>query len=216
MFTGLIEEVGRVRSLRADGGIRKLAIEGKNAMLGLAVGQSIAIDGTCTTVTLVADDLFEVELSDETLSRTTLGQLRAHDPVNLERPCRPTDRLGGHIVTGHIDGVGTILEAEREGEMWRFSFSYPATLRPLLVPKGSIAVDGVSLTIAHLTDTAVGVAVIPHTYANTTLGRKQVGSQVNLESDIVGKYVIRYLETLGVAGTGQPPSKPSRRREGCA
>jgi len=216
MFTGLIEEVGLVRRVRADGGARKLAIEGKEALLGLAVGHSIAVDGTCMTVTLVADDLFEVDLSAETVSRTTLGRLRADDRVNLERPCRPTDRLGGHIVTGHIDGVGTIMEVEREGEMSRFSFSYPERLRPLLVPKGSIAVDGISLTIADLTDATFVVAVIPHTYRNTTLGRKQVGHHVNLEADLFGKYVIRYLETLEGAGTSLRSSESPIRREGCA
>jgi riboflavin synthase len=216
MFTGLIEEVGLVRRVRADGDVRKLAIEGKETRLGLAVGHSIAIDGTCMTVTLIADDLFEVDLSAETLSCTTLGRLRAGDRVNLERPCRPTDRLGGHIVTGHIDAVGTILEAEPRGEMWWFSFSYPQRLRPLLVPKGSIAVDGISLTIASLTETAFAVAVIPHTYRNTTLGRKQVGQHVNLEADLLGKYVIRYLETLGAVGATWRSSEPSLGGEGCA
>jgi riboflavin synthase len=201
MFTGLIEEIGLVRRVGAAGGARRLAIEGKETLLGLAVGQSIAIDGTCMTVTLVADDSFEVDVSAETLSRTTLGRLREADRVNLERPCRPTDRLGGHIVTGHIDAVGTIMEARQEGETWRFVFSYPERLGPLLVPKGSIAVDGISLTIAELTDTTFGVAVIPHTYRKTTLGRKQVGHHVNLETDILGKYVVRYLETLGAVGT---------------
>jgi len=216
MFTGLIEEVGLVRRVGADGGARKLAIEGKETLLGLTVGQSIAIDGTCMTVTLVADDRFEVDVSAETLSRTTLGRLRADDRVNLERPCRPTDRLGGHIVTGHIDAVGTIAVVEQRGETWWIAVSYPERLRPLLVPKGSIAVDGISLTIADLADAAFGVAVIPHTYRNTTLGRKQVGNHVNLEADLLGKYVVRYLETLGTIGRSWNSSESSLHGEGRA
>jgi riboflavin synthase len=143
---------------------------------------------------------FEVELSDETLVRTTLGGLGPADQVNLERPCRVTDRLGGHIVTGHIDGVGTILEIRESGGMWRFTFSYPEALRALFVEKGSVAVDGISLTVVSLSDASFGVAIIPHTYRHTTLGSKMVGQRVNLETDLLGKYVVRYLEGLQASG----------------
>jgi len=200
MFTGLIEEVGVVERMRQHDGVEQLAIKGEGAVAGLAIGQSIAVDGTCLTVTSVEHNLFEADVSEETLARTTLGELRRGDPVNLERPCRPSDRLGGHFVTGHIDGVGTIVELREAGSMWWFSFSYPQALRPLLVEKGSIAVDGISLTIAGLNDTSFGVAIIPHTYRHTTLGTKQVGRRVNLETDLLGKYVIRYLEGLGASG----------------
>ncbi|MGH7411021.1 MAG: riboflavin synthase [Candidatus Methylomirabilis sp.] len=202
MFTGLIEEIGTVQRVRREARIAKLAIEAQETLAGVAVGDSIAVDGTCLTVTLVERTLFEVDLSDETLARTTLGDLRCADPVNLERPCRPTDRLGGHVVTGHVDGVGTILQTQDGGGMWWFTFSYPEALRPLLVEKGSVAVDGISLTIGGLTDNAFDVAIIPHTYHHTTLGSKQVGRRVNLETDLLGKYVIRYLEGLGLAGRG--------------
>ncbi len=196
MFTGLIEEVGFIHRVKREGKVAKLAIRAMDTINGLAIGQSIAVDGTCLTVTAVEPSLFEVDLSEETMTRTTLGELRPEDAVNLERPCRPTDRLGGHIVTGHIDGVGAIIELRETGGMWWLSVSYPQALRLLFVEKGSIAVDGISLTIADLTSLSFGVAIIPYTYRHTTLGSKQVGRRVNLETDLLGKYVIRYLEGL--------------------
>ncbi len=196
MFTGLIEEVGFIHRVERGGKVAKLAIRAMDTINGLAIGQSIAVDGTCLTVTAVEPSLFEVDLSEETMTRTTLGELRPEDAVNLERPCRPTDRLGGHIVTGHIDGVGAIIELRETGGMWWLSVSYPQALRLLFVEKGSIAVDGISLTIADLTSLSFGVAIIPYTYRHTTLGSKQVGRRVNLETDLLGKYVIRYLEGL--------------------
>ena len=213
MFTGLIEEIGTVQRVRREARVAKLAIEAQETLAGVAVGDSIAVDGTCLTVTLVERTLFEVDLSDETLARTTLGDLHRADPVNLERPCRPADRLGGHVVTGHVDGVGTILQTQDGGGMWWFSFSYPESLRPLLVEKGSIAVDGISLTIAALTDVAFDVAIIPHTYRHTTLGSKRVGQRVNLETDLLGKYVIRYLEGLGLARRGAVLTEASLREQ---
>jgi riboflavin synthase len=196
MFTGLIEEVGRVQRLRREGGIAKIAITGQRTTSDLVVGDSIAVDGTCLTATKTAPTMFEADLSEETLARTTLGELQGGHPVNLERPCRPTDRLGGHFVTGHIDGVGTIRDIREIGGMWRYSIAYPEALRPLLVDKGSIAVDGISLTVAGLNDHAFEVAIIPQTYHCTTLGRKVVGHRINLEADLLGKYVVRYLEGL--------------------
>ena len=197
MFTGLIEEIGRVQQVRREGGIRKLAITGQQTISSLTIGDSIAVDGTCLTVTRTAPTLFEAELSEETLARTTLRERQVGDPVNLERPCRPTDRLGGHFVTGHIDGLGTIREIRAIEGMWWFSIDYPETLRPLLVEKGSVAVDGISLTVGGLNDRSFGIAIIPHTYHHTTLGSKEVGRRVNLEADLLGKYVVRYLQGLG-------------------
>src|SRR5574337_267680 len=197
MFTGLIEEVGQVQRVRREGAIAKLAITGQRIASSLAIGDSIAVDGACLTATKTAPTLFEADLSEETLARTTLGELRIGDSVNLERPCRPTDRLGGHFVTGHIDGVGTIREIRQTGGMWWFSIAYPEALRPLLVEKGSVAVGGISLTVADLDNRSFWVAIIPHTYHRTTLERKQVGRRVNLEADLLGKYVVRYLEGLG-------------------
>ncbi|MDE2060376.1 MAG: riboflavin synthase [candidate division NC10 bacterium] len=197
MFTGLIEEIGQVQRVRREGGMAKLAIKGQQTASSLAIGDSIAVNGTCLTVTRTAPTLFEADLSEETLARTTLGELQAGNPVNLERPCRPTDRLGGHFVTGHIDGVGTICEIRETEGIWWFSIAYPGALRPLLVEKGSVAVDGISLTVGSLNDQSFGVAIIPHTYHRTTLDSKQVGRRVNLEADLLGKYVVRYLEGLG-------------------
>src|SRR5574337_1362533 len=197
MFTGLIEEMGHIQRVRQERGIVKLTGKGQQTVSSLMIGDSIAVDGTCFTVTRTAPTLFEVDLSEETMTRTTLGERQVGEPVNLERPCRPTDRLGGHFVTGHIDGVGTICEIRETGGMWWFSITYPKALRPLLVEKGSVAVDGISLTVADLDASSFGVAIIPHTYHRTTLGSKQVGWRVNLEADLLGKYVVRYLEGLG-------------------
>ena len=197
MFTGLIEEVGQIQRVRQEGGIAKVAIKGQQAVSSLMIGDSIAVDGTCLTVTRTAPTLFEADLSEDTMARTTLGERQVGDPVNLERPCRPTDRLGGHFVTGHIDGVGTIHEISETEGMWWFSIVYPEVLRPLIVEKGSVAVDGISLTVGRLNDQSFGVAIIPHTYRHTALGNKQVGRRVNLETDLLGKYVVRYLEGRG-------------------
>src|SRR5574337_275895 len=173
MFTGLIEEVVQVQRVRRKGAIAKLAITGQQIASSLAIGDSIAVEGACLTATRTAPPLFEADLSEETLARTTLGELRIGDPVNLERPCRPTDRLGGHFVTGHIDGVGTIREIRQSAGTWWFSIAYPEALRPLLVEKGSIAVDGISLTIADLEEHCFGAVIIPHTYYHTTLGSRR-------------------------------------------
>lgn len=197
MFTGLIEEIGHVQRVRREGGIVKLAVKGQQATSSLAIGDSIAVDGTCLTVTRTVPTLFEADLSEETLARTTLGERQVGNPVNLERPCRPTDRLGGHFVSGHIDGVGTIREIRETKGMWWFFIAYPEALRPLLVEKGSVAVDGISLTVGSLSDRSFGIAIIPHTYHHTTLGSKQVEQRVNLETDLLGKYVVRYLQGLG-------------------
>ena len=198
MFTGLIEEMGTVlRTVPGDRGIA-LVICARKVLEDLAVGGSVAVDGACLTV--IASDAvsFTTELSEETLKRTTLGRLRGADPVNLERPLTPTARVGGHFVTGHVDGVSTLLTRECRGDSSWFRFALPADLEPLMVLKGSVAVDGVSLTVAALEPGALAVAVIPHTLGATTLGLKQPGDPVNLEADILGKYVQRLL-ALGAA-----------------
>ncbi|PWB79096.1 MAG: riboflavin synthase [Candidatus Methylomirabilota bacterium] len=212
MFTGLIEEVGHIQRLRQEHGITKLAVKGQQTVSSLVIGDSIAVDGTCLTVTRTAHSLFEADLSEETMARTTLGERHVGDPVNLERPCRPTDRLGGHFVTGHIDGVGSIHEISVTEGTWWFTITYPIALRPLLVEKGSVAVDGISLTVGRLNDRSFGVAVIPHTFHHTTLGNKSAGRRVNLETDLLGKYVVRYLERLGPL-TQKMPLTESRLQE---
>lgn len=203
MFTGIIETTGQVASLSGGAEGARLAIAVGSGFADLAPGDSVAVDGACLTVSERGPARFWADLSAETLRRTTLGRLCPGDPVNLERPLRLGDRLGGHLVTGHVDGVGTIAEIRREGDGHVFRFRPPPPLWPLLVPKGSVAVDGISLTVAALGDGTFDVAVIPFTLQKTTLGRKGIGAAVNLEMDLVGKYVARLLGPhLAGAGRG--------------
>jgi riboflavin synthase len=193
MFTGLIECIGTVREFsRRQAGARAHIGAGPVAQ-ALHVGDSIAVDGACLTVTALAGDGFTCDLSAETLSRTTLGTLRVGAGVNLERPLRLGDRLGGHLVTGHVDAVGKITGRVPQGDGELMRFGFPQALGPLLVMKGSIAVDGISLTVAELSQDTFGVALIPHTLRHTTLGGKRVSDPVNLEADLLGKYVARLL-----------------------
>ena len=154
----------------------------------------MAISGVCLTVVAAGPGRLAFDLAEETLRVTTLGGLSPGDPVNLERPLRLDDRLGGHLVLGHVDGVGEVAGVRPEGEGARLDVSVPARLRPLLIPKGSVAIDGVSLTVAALEDDAFGVALIPHTLAVTTLGRRRRGDAVNLEMDVIGKYVRGFVQ----------------------
>jgi riboflavin synthase len=160
----------------------------------LEIGDSISINGTCLTVVTKGEQSFMVDVSPETLSVTTLGRLTGGAPVNLERAMKLNERIGGHLVAGHVDGVGTIRTRRQEGNAIMFVIEAPREVLRYCVPKGSVTVDGISLTINELTDHAFSVAVIPHTAAVTTLGVKQVGDAVNLESDLIGKFVERLLQ----------------------
>ena len=193
MFTGIIEAIGTVREFIRKPGGAGVHIEAGPLVQELRPGDSIAVDGACLTVTALKGQGFSCDLSTETLARTTLGALRIGSPVNLERPLRLGDRLGGHLVTGHVDATGEVSgrSAQPDGELWRFRF--PPELAPLLVMKGSIAVDGISLTVAELSQDVFGVALIPHTLRQTTLGSKRAGDAVNLEADLLGKHVARLL-----------------------
>jgi riboflavin synthase len=193
MFTGIIESIGTVReySQHPLGARARIAAAGVAAEL--RAGDSIAVDGACLTVTAVSREGFGCDLSAETLARTTLGQLRAGTRVNLERPLRLGDRLGGHFVTGHVDAVGQIAGRVPQGNGEFLRVGFPRMLAPLLVMKGSIAVDGISLTVAELTEDTLGVALIPYTLEGTTLSQKRAGDAVNLEADLLGKYVARFL-----------------------
>jgi riboflavin synthase len=162
----------------------------------LALGESVAVSGACLTVVMHSDDVFDVEAGPETLAKTTLGELGVGDEVNLERSLRLSDRLGGHLVQGHVDGVGRVAERNRHGEWETIWFSAPIALLRGMVPKGSVAVDGVSLTLVDVARDRFSVALIPHTLAVTTLGRKSVGASVNLETDLIGKYVARWMENF--------------------
>jgi riboflavin synthase len=189
VFTGLIEEAGRVVELRpADGGAR-LVVAAEAALEGLRVGDSVAVSGACLTAVEVGKDGFAVDCVAETLRRTTLGGLAPGDRVNLERPLRLGDRLDGHLVQGHVDGVGTVRAARPEGEGAVVEVAAPPELLRYVAEKGSVAVDGVSLTVAERLEDAFTVALIPHTMAVTTLGPQAVGGAVNLEVDVVAKYV---------------------------
>ncbi|MDR7519413.1 MAG: riboflavin synthase [Armatimonadota bacterium] len=194
MFTGIIEAMGEVRRVEHGPGGARLRVHAGALLDGARVGESIAVSGVCLTMVAVDGGVFEVDLAVETLRRTTLGALRPGDPVNLERPLRFDQRLGGHIVQGHVDGVGTITALEPQGDGVWMEIQPPLDLLPYIVEKGSIAVDGVSLTVARARDGGpFAVALIPHTLAVTTLGRRGCGDRVNLEVDILAKYVERLV-----------------------
>jgi riboflavin synthase len=182
MFTGIVERRGRVSAAG-----RRLEVDAGGFAADVSIGESVAVNGVCLTVSGRNDVSLSFDLAEETLERTTLGALGPGDPVNLERPVTLLSRLGGHLVQGHVDGVGTVQEAAQSGETMRISL--PDTLRPYVVEKGSIAVDGVSLTVASVEDHAFTVALIPHTLAATTLGKVAAGGRVNLEVDVLAKYV---------------------------
>ena len=184
MFTGIVEELGTVASI-ADGRIR---INATKVLEDVAMGDSTAVNGCCLTVVAWGDDWWEADVSAETLSRTNLGSLAAGDPVNLERPVRLMDRLGGHVVQGHVDAVGTIVDPVPD-----LRISMPAELTRYVVEKGSITVDGVSLTVVDALDDGFTVAIIPHTCDVTTLGHKVAGDAVNLEVDMMAKYAEKLL-----------------------
>lgn len=193
MFTGIVSDIGTVRALERPGDLR-LTIATVYDPASIAIGASIACSGVCLTVIAVAADTFTVSASAETLACTTLGDWRVGQRVNLERALRVGDELGGHFVFGHVDAVATIRAVTPEGESRRFVFEAPATLAHYFAPKGSVALDGVSLTINEVEDGRFGVNLIPHTLAATTLGQARPGDRVNLEIDMLARYVARLFE----------------------
>jgi riboflavin synthase len=194
MFTGLVEALGTVRSIRAEGAGTLLHISATAIAQDLPLGASVAVNGACLTVVACQGDTFAFQAGPETLSRTNLGELTVGMKVNLERSLRVGDRLGGHIVQGHVDGIGRITRRERQGDWEAVWFSCGTELARHMVPKGSIAVDGVSLTLVEVTKDGFSVALIPHTMDATTLGSKRAPATVNLETDLFAKYVFKYLE----------------------
>jgi riboflavin synthase len=190
MFTGLIQQVGSVEGV-TSGRVRRLDIRISKPERALEVGESIAIEGVCLTVTKARGGRFSVEAVEETIRRSTMGALKKGDSVNVERSLCLGDRMGGHLVLGHVDAVSEIVSRRAEGDSIFTEFRLPAELGPFVVEKGSIAIDGISLTVANLSVDQFGVALIPETLRRTTLGRKRVGARVNLEGDIIGKYVAR-------------------------
>lgn len=202
MFTGIIEEVGRLKRVRQEREGLTLVIAASQVVSELKVGDSVAINGVCLTVTEYDRTSFTVEVSPETLRRTNLGTLKEGAGVNLERSLRVGDRLGGHYVSGHIDGTGTILHKKPEGNALNYTIQTGPEILRYVVPKGSIAVDGISLTVVQVDRTTFSVAIIPFTARMTTLGEKGPGATVNLECDLLGKYVEKFLAARREGGKG--------------
>lgn len=199
MFTGIIEELGSVERVEHRGDGARIKILCQKVIDGSHKGSSIAVNGVCLTAVDLRAGSFSADLAPETVRRSNLGHLEAGSRVNLERPLSMTDRLGGHIVQGHVDGVGELLSLEELGdENWWMQVRIPVELERYLVYKGSIAIDGVSLTIAELRGQVMAVTVIPHTYQNTTLGTRKPGDALNLECDILAKHVEKLLGNLSV------------------
>ena len=209
MFTGIVEAMGTMEALRPQPGGARLSVRPPEGWARPEPGSSIAVNGACLTLVGWEGPCFVADLSMETLARTTFGALRPRDRVNLERPLTLGAALGGHIVTGHVDGIGTVTAHNPEGEGSVMRIRAPAPMAPLLVFKGSIAADGVSLTVADLAEEEFGVALIPYTLQHTTLGGRRPGDVVNLEADLLGKYVARLLTRLDrlpadlLAGAGE-------------
>ncbi|MDT7806349.1 MAG: riboflavin synthase [Acidobacteriota bacterium] len=204
MFTGIIEELGRVRSIEQRGEGVRMTVEARVVTEGTSEGDSIAVNGVCLTALDVRADSFAADGSRETLQRSTLGHLRAGSVVNLERAVTPSTRLGGHIVQGHVDGRGRFLSAEEHGGSWTVRIGYPSELSRYLVFKGSVAVEGISLTIAGLAADHFEVAVIPKTWTVTNFSSLRPGDSVNLEADIIAKYVERILSFSAREGESAP------------
>src|SRR5437870_13288832 len=200
MFTGIIEELGHVREVEKRGEDARIVIEARTVTEGSIDGDSIAVNGVCLTALEVKPESFAADVSKETLFRSTLGHLKPGLPVNLERAVTPATRLGGHIVQGHVDARGTFLGAENHGDSWTFRFGYPKEVSRYLVFKGSVTVEGISLTIANLTDDYFEIAVIPKTFEVTNFSQLKPGDAVNLEADVIAKYVERILTEQANSG----------------
>lgn len=189
MFTGIVEELGTVRGAAAN----RLVVGASTVLAGTQVGDSMAVSGACLTVVELTDDTFAVDLSAETLARTSLGSLKPGDPVDLERALTPASRMGGHVVQGHVDGVGTVASFDGTPAERVLRIEAPAAVARYIVEKGFVAVDGISMTVTQVRDTAFSVAVIPYTLDHTVLRFRKAGDPVNIEVDILAKYVERLL-----------------------
>ena len=207
MFTGIIEELGRVRSVERRGEGVRMRVEARAVTEGTREGDSISVNGVCLTALEVSADGFSADGSRETLQRSTLGRLRAGSAVNLERAVTPQTRLGGHIVQGHVDARGRFISAEDHGGSWTVRIGFPPEIARYLVFKGSVAVEGISLTVAALASDYFEIAVIPKTWGLTNLSSLRPGDEVNLEADIIAKYVERIL-TAGKSDEGIKPNAP--------
>lgn len=204
MFTGIVKDIGAIAGIRSQGTSLRLTVRygNEHEFNDLAIDESVAINGACQTVVAFGDKTFDVDTIEETLKKTTLGSLAPGAPVNLERALRPSDRLGGHFVQGHVDCVGTVLGVYDLGGSREIRIGFPEEFQPFIVPVGSIAVDGVSLTVANVRNDSFTVAIIPYTFENTTINNLRDGERVNLEFDILGKYIARQQVLLNDAPSG--------------
>jgi len=201
MFTGIIEELGRVESVEQRGDGARLRIASRKVLEDSQAGSSIAVNGVCLTVADLSSGSFTADVAPETIRRSNLGDLRPGSPVNLERPLPPMGRLGGHIVQGHVDATGELVSLEELGDgNWWVSVRIPNEVQRCVVFKGSIAIDGMSLTVAAVEGDVVSVTIVPHTYSNTTLRTHQPGARLNIECDIIAKYVLNLVSKLGGQG----------------
>ncbi len=195
MFTGIIKGIGTVADIEARGGDTRLVIDiGQTDLGSIALGDSIAVSGVCLTAIALDGSRFAADVSQETLSLTTLGALEPGSPVNLEGALRAGEPLGGHLVSGHVDGFGVLESREQDARSWRLVFSVPSHLKRFFAPKGSVCVDGISLTVNEVEDARFGVNIVPHTMAHTTLGDRMIGDRVNLEIDVIARYLARLNE----------------------
>jgi riboflavin synthase len=197
MFTGIIEGVGTVSQVRPMDGGRRLTVAADFSLDGTGIGDSIAVNGACLTAVSLQGARFTVDVSPETLSKTTFKSIKIGDRVNLERALKLSDRLDGHLVSGHIDGLGTITGKQNQGNAVVVTFSVPDFLSRYMIPKGSVAIDGISLSINSCDNQSFNVSIIPHTAKITTLGLKETGARVNIETDMLGKYVEKFLSGRG-------------------
>jgi len=197
MFTGIIEETGTVKSIRINGNLLKIGINSKNLVKELRLGESVCVNGACLTVTDIEKSSFLVDVLPETASKTNLGSLKISENVNLERALKVSDRLSGHIVSGHVDVTGTIKGVSRSMDSIKLTVAYPRSLNNYIVNRGSITIDGISLTVSGIARDSFTVNVIPYTIKTTTIGKKKIGDRVNLETDILGKYVEKMFVAPG-------------------
>lgn len=202
MFTGIIEHLASVKNLSLKAGGGELFLNFSGFYNDLTLGESIAINGTCLTIREISGKVVSFDVSGETLKKTTLGKFRSSENVNIERALRVGDRLGGHFVTGHVDGIGTVKGKKQSTDQCTMSFSVEKRLADMMIEKGSVAIDGISLTIVDLADGAFSVALIPYTLTSTTLGFKKVGDPVNIEIDMMGKWIKKLLMNIQGGKTG--------------